>query len=181
MNSRLLILLLPLVIAPISISLGNVGESEAAVNERYGKSFGQIPTNTFGVVTGFIAGGYVVGVKLVDGVSEMEMFAKGDQSELPASEIDRLLKKNSPGEWKAELTGKPSWRRWRRDDGSAVALYDTVRHFLYIDSKNFYEVKGQQIEQQEWNFNHAPQSANPGLGIGPSAVPAATPSPSASP
>jgi len=139
--------------------LANVGESEAAVAERYGKSFGQIPTNTFGVVTGFVAGGYVVGVKFVDGTSEMEMFAKGDRSELPASEIDRLLKKNSAGEWKAELTGKPNWRRWRRDDGSAVALYDAVRHFLYINSKAFYEIKGQQVEQQEWK--HADQTQAP--------------------
>jgi len=134
----------------------NVGESEAAIAERYGKSFGQIPTSTFGVVTGFVAGGYVVGVKFVDGTSEMEMFAKGNQADMPASEIDRLLKKNSPGEWKAELTGKPNWRRWRREDGSAVALYDAVRHFLYINSKAFYEIKGQQVEQQEWKHpDHA--------------------------
>ena len=93
---------------------GNVGDSEAMIESRYGKNFGQVPTNTFGVVTGFIAGGYVIGVKFVDGVSEMEMFSKGNQADLAASEIDRLLKKNSPGEWKPELTGKPQWRRWVR-------------------------------------------------------------------
>ena len=157
----------------------NVGESEAAIEERYGKSFGQIPTNTFGVVSGFIAGGYVVGVKLVDGTSEMEMFSKGDRSDMPASEIDRLLKKNSPGEWKAELTGKPHWRRWRRDDGTAVALYDAARHFLYISSKNFYEIKGQQIEQQEWDLSDHAQPAKPGTGA--TAIPAITATPTASP
>lgn len=157
----------------------NVGESEAAVMERYGKSFGQIPTSTFGVVSGFIAGGYVVGVKLIDGTSEMEMFSKGDQSDMGASEIDRLLKKNSPGDWKAELTGKPHWRRWRRDDGSVVALYDAARHFLYITSKNFYELKGPQMEQQDFNYNHAPDAtkhgADAGSGEKPPASPTATP------
>lgn len=157
----------------------NVGEAEAAITERYGKSFGQIPTNTFGVINGFIAGGYVVGVKLVDGTSEMEMFSKGDKSEMPASEIDRLLQKNSPGDWKAELTGKPQWRRWRRDDGSAVALYDAVRHFLYISSKNFYEVKGQQMEQQEWKFDQGGPTARPGTAS--TATPITTPTPSPSP
>src|SRR3954463_11949256 len=147
-----------LLVGSMSVCHANVGESEAAIGERYGKSFGQIPTNTFGVVNGFVAGGYVVGVKLVDGTSEMEMFSKGDRSEMPASEIDRLLRKNSPGDWKAELTGKPHWRRWRRDDGTAVALYDVARHFLYINSKNFYEVKGVQIEQQEWNQNNLDSS-----------------------
>jgi hypothetical protein len=116
-------------------------------------------------------------VKFVDGTSEMEMFAKADHADIPASEISRLLNKNSPGEWKAELTGKPSWRRWRRDDGSAIALYDTVRHFLYINSKNFYEVKGQQIEQQDWKADHAPQTG--ATAIRPAV--SASPSPSAPP
>jgi len=166
-----------LMLAVTSPCFANVGESEAAIGERYGKSFGQIPTKTVGGLIGLVAGGYVVGVKFVDGVSEMEMFAKGDRSDMPASEIDRLLKKNSAGEWKAELTGKPNWRRWRRDDGSAVALYDAVRHFLYINSKNFYEVKGEQIEQQEWKHGENVQ----GPGPTPSTFPVLTSSPSASP
>ena len=175
----ILLAVLLLIAAGVVPCRANLGESEAAIEERYGKSFGQIPTSTFGVVNGFIAGGYVVGVKLVDGTSEMEMFSKGDRSEMPASEIDRLLRKNSPGDWKAEITGKPHWRRWRRDDGSAVALYDVARHFLYINSKSFYEVKGQQMEQQEWNLDdHAPPSRP---GVGASATPAITPSPTSSP
>jgi len=167
------------VFAAATTGYANVGEGEAAIADRYGKSFGQIPTATFGVITGFIAGGYVVGVKFVDGTSEMEMFSKGDKSDMAASEIDRLLKKNSPGEWKAELTGKPHWRRWRRDDGSAVALYDAVRHFLYVTSKNFYDLKGAQMEQQEWNFNNGQGSRAPGSG-GINAL-SGTPLPSASP
>lgn len=167
-----------LIITCLSPCLANVGETEPAVTERYGKSFGEIRTNTFGIVNGYIAGGYVVAVKFVDGVSEMEMFSKGDQSDMAASEIDRLLKKNSPGDWKAELTGKPHWRRWRRDDGTVVALYDAARHFLYVSSKNFYEIKGVQIEEQEWNQNNLPQPPRPGTG--PTAVPTLTPTPAAS-
>ena len=175
---KLCSLLLPALLVTTSC-FANIGETEGQVNDRYGKSFGQIPTKTFGVVTGYIAGGYVVGVKFVDGTSEMEMFAKADHADLPASEISRLMNKNSLGEWKAELTGKPQWRRWRRDDGSAVALYDAVRHFLYINSKNFYEVKGQQIEQQEWKADQAPQAG--GAQPRATASPAGTPSPSPSP
>ncbi|HJT80508.1 MAG TPA: hypothetical protein VJ719_04860 [Chthoniobacterales bacterium] len=164
-----------LILALVGICRANIGETEGQVNDRYGKSFGQIPTNTFGIVTGYIAGGYVVGVKFVDGTSEMEMFAKADHADIPASEISRLLNKNSPGEWRAELTGKAQWRRWRRDDGSAVALYDAVRHFLYINSKNFYEVKSQQIEQQEWKADQAPKSG--GGQPRSAASPATAPSP----
>ena len=174
---KLRITLLLVLIGCSSFCLANVGESEGAIADRYGKSFGQIPTSTFGVITGFVAGGYVVGVKFVDGISEMEMFSKGDQSDMPASEIDRLLKKNSPGEWKAEMTGKPHWRRWRRDDGSVVALYDVARHFLYINSKNFYEVKAQQIEQQEWSFGDQPAARRAPSVVSPSPVVSPTNSP----
>jgi hypothetical protein len=180
MNKRFLPLLMSLWIASLATSLGNVGDSEATVENSYGKSFGQIPTPTFGVMSGFVAGGYVIGVKFVDGASEMEMFSKGDQSEMPASEINRLLQKNSPGDWKAELTDKPRcWRRWRRDDGTAIALYNAASHFLYINSRNFYELKGQQMEQQECNFTNPPQL--PKTGGGATAIPAVTPSPAATP
>lgn len=173
LSSLLLVLLF---VAPC---FANVGETEGQVNDRYGKTFGQIPTKTFGIVTGYIAGGYVVGVKFVDGTSEMEMFAKADHADLPASEISRLLSRNSPGEWKAELTGKAQWRRWRRDDGSVVALYDAVRHFLYINSKNFYEVKGNQVEQQEWKAEQAPQAGGgqPRATPSPAVASSASPSP----
>jgi len=173
------LLLLLVFVTGISRCFANIGESEAAVEDRYGKSFGQVPTNTFGIVNGFIARGYVVGVKFVDGISEMEMFSKANQADLPASEIDKLLKSNSDGIWKAEQTGKPNWRRWRRDDGSVVALYDTVRHFLYINSKNFYEVKGQQVEEQEWNLSHQPQPRASQTAATP--APATSASPTASP
>jgi hypothetical protein len=166
-----------LALSMVEISLANIGETEGQVADRYGKSLGQIPTPTFGIITSFIAGGYVVGVKFVDGTSEMEMFAKADHADIPASELSRLLNKNSLGEWKAEPTGKAQWRRWRRDDGSAVALYDAVRHFLYINSKNFYEIKGQQMEQQEWKANTAPET----IGAPPRTTPFPGTAPSASP
>jgi hypothetical protein len=168
-----LLFLVSLSAIPVSLE-ANVGETPAQVENHYGKTIGDIPTSTFGVMSGFVASGYVVGVKFIDGVSEMEMFSKSNQSDMAASEIDKLLKANSDGTWKAELTGKANWRRWRRDDGSSVALYDAIRHFLYINSIKYYEAKGQQIELQEWNAKeHAPAQSL--------ASPASTASPAESP
>lgn len=76
----------------------------------------------------------------------MEMFPKSDQSEMTASEIEALLKANDAGEWKAEGTGKAKWRRWPTQAKALVALYDVGQHFLYINSKQFYENQGKRIE-----------------------------------
>jgi hypothetical protein len=118
-----------------------IGETEAQIAARYGESIGDIPTEAFGKVRGFMQPGYLVGVAFVDGLSDMEMFSKNDQSEMSASEIENFCKAQGAGVWKAEQTGKPDWKRWRRADGALVALYDATRHFLYINSKKFFDAK----------------------------------------
>lgn len=127
--------------ALIMTALARIGETEAQITARYGQSIGDIPTEAFGKVRGFMEPGYLVGVAFVDGLSDMEMFSKNDQSEMSASEIENFLKTNGAGDWKAEETGKPNWKRWRRDDNALVALYDTARHFLYINSKKFFDAQ----------------------------------------
>ena len=130
-----------LLAAVITTASARIGETEAQISARYGASVGDIPTETFGKVRGFMQSGYLVGVAFVNGVSDMEMFSKTDQSEMTAGEIENFLKANGAGEWKAEETGKPDWKRWRREDDALVALYDTTRHFLYINSKKFFDAQ----------------------------------------
>ena len=130
-----------IVFAFVITASARIGETEAQILARYGPSIGDIPTQTFGKVRGFMQVGHVVGVAFVNGVSEMEMFSKNNQSEITPAEIEKLLKSNGVGEWKAEETGKPNWKRWRREDGALVALYDTNRHFLYINSKKFFDAQ----------------------------------------
>src|SRR4051812_50115415 len=98
--------------ALIAPCLANIGENEANVGERYGKSFGEIPTNTFGVITGFVAGGYVVGGKIVDGTSEMEKFFKRDQTDMAATQKKPLLQKKKNRDWKTKTTGKNQLGGW---------------------------------------------------------------------
>ena len=141
--------LLLLFIALIRPARANIGETEAEIEARYGKPLGDIRTQGFGLMRGFASPEYVIGVKLIDGTCEMEMFSKKDQSEMSASEIERLLNENGGGHWKAEPTGKPTWRRWRRDDQEGVALYDVVRHYFYISSAKFYDDQLNKLETVE--------------------------------
>jgi hypothetical protein len=123
--------------------LARVGETEAQVMARYGQSIGDIPTETFGPVRGFALREYLVGVKFLNGTSAMEMVSRNDQAEIKPQEIDALLKKHGAEvEWKVDKFEKPDWKRWRTQDGSLVAVYDSKRHFLYVNSKEFYNEHG---------------------------------------
>ena len=123
--------------------LARVGETEAQVVARYGQSIGDIPTETFGPVRGFALREYVVGVKFLNGSSAMEMISRNDQAEITPHEIDALLKKHGADvEWKVDKFEKPDWKRWRTQDGSLVAVYDSKQHFLYVNSKEFYNEQG---------------------------------------
>lgn len=110
---------------------------------RYGQSIGDIPTETFGPVRGFALREYLVGVKFLNGTSAMEMVSRNDQAEIEPQEIDALLKKHGAEvAWKVDKFEKPDWKRWRNQDGSLVAVYDSKRHFLYVNSKEFYNEHG---------------------------------------
>ena len=123
--------------------LARIGETEAQVMARYGQSIGDIPTETFGPVRGFALREYLVGVKFLNGTSAMEMVSRNDQAEIKPQEIDALLKKHGADvEWKVDKFEKPDWKRWRTQDGSLVAVYDSKRHFLYVNSKEFYNEQG---------------------------------------
>jgi hypothetical protein len=123
--------------------LARIGETEAQVMARYGQSIGDIPTETFGPVRGFALREYLVGVKFLNGTSAMEMVSRNDQAEIKPQEIDALLKKHGADvEWKVDKFEKPDWKRWRTQDGSLVAVYDSKRHFLYVNSKAFYNEQG---------------------------------------
>jgi hypothetical protein len=123
--------------------LARIGETEAQVMARYGQSIGDIPTETFGPVRGFALREYLVGVKFLNGTSAMEMVARNDQAEITPQQIDALLKKHGADvEWKVDKFEKPDWKRWRTQDESLVAVYDSKRHFLYVNSKEFYNEQG---------------------------------------
>ena len=143
-------LLFALTLAPfISPTWARVGETEAQISARYGQSIGDIPTAAFGPVRGYMQPGFLVGVKIVDGMSAMEMISKNDQSEITAQEMEKFLKSHGgAGPWTDDHWDRPGWKRWRTADQSLVAVYDTKRHFLYINSRKFYEDQGRKLEKE---------------------------------
>ena len=146
MNGSKLAVALFVLAASGTSAWARIGESEAQIAARYGTSIGDIPTETFGPVRGYLIPGFIVGVKLVDGVSQMEMLAKTDKSEMSAIELAGLFKTHGADvQWNPDPFDRPNWRRWRTQDGSHVAVYDMRRHFLYINSRKFYEEMGRRL------------------------------------
>jgi hypothetical protein len=125
-----------------------IGETEPQITARYGQSIGDIPTESFGPTRGFALPGFVVGVKFVNGISAMEMIAKNDQAEFTPQEIEASLRKHGAEKpWKLDQFNEPDWKRWRTQDGLLVAVYDVKRHFLYVNSKRFYDEQDQRIDR----------------------------------
>jgi hypothetical protein len=97
-------------------------------------------------VRGFLMPGFIVAVKLVEGVSQMEMISKSDKSDMSAAELAGFLKAHGADtQWNPDPFDRPNWRRWRTPDGSFVAVYDMRRHFLYIHSRKYYEEQGRRL------------------------------------
>ena len=137
-------------VALTTIASARIGETETQITARYGKSIGDIPTEAFGPVRGYMMPGFLVGVKLADGVSAMEMISKNDQSEFSPPELEKFLKAHgAEGPWKADQWDRPGWKRWRTADQALVAVYDMKRHFLYINSGKFYEEQGRKLEREK--------------------------------
>lgn len=135
-------------VAFTTIVSARIGETETQITARYGQSIGDIPTEAFGPVRGYMMPGFLVGVKLVDSVSAMEMISKNDQSEISPPELEKFLKAHgADGPWKADQWDRPGWKRWRTADQALVAVYDMKRHFLYINSRKFYEEQGGKLER----------------------------------
>lgn len=137
-------------VALTAITSARIGESEAQLTTRYGKSIGDVPTQAFGTVRGFLSQRYLVGVAFVNGVSDMEMFSKADQSELTPQELEDFMKFHGEGiGWRPFLADQIGWKRWHRQDGAMVALYDVNRHFLYVCSQKFFAAQGKKLEAKE--------------------------------
>ena len=83
-----------------------IGENEAQIAARYGKTIGDIPTAAFGKVRGFMQPGYLVGVAFVDGVSDMEMFSKTDQSDITSSEMENHFQ----SQWRRRMERRGNWQ-----------------------------------------------------------------------
>src|SRR5437762_13731287 len=90
-------------------AFGRIGETEAEIEARYGKSMGVMSKANEPIQRGYLHAGLRIGVTFIDGKSVSEWFAKDDKSTLTDHEKELLLEANSNGLkwWKAPSSLTP--------------------------------------------------------------------------
>jgi hypothetical protein len=121
-----------------SPAFARLGETEAQIEARYSKPVLVLPDDGFVKSRAYVSGGLGIVVKFEGGLSQAEMFAKGDHSEFSQHEISVLLAANKGGyNWLGSPDGlNLGERAWCSTDKRSRVAYELKRQ-LFITSQPF--------------------------------------------
>ena len=123
-------------------SWSRIGENEKEIEARYGKAGKDLGTRGAIHEVGYMAGGYMILVDFVNGISQREGFANPDTSALSADAIRQILALSAAEgtKWEqAPAIGED--RSWRRSDSKAIAIFPALGKFLFIQDVSFVQPK----------------------------------------
>ena len=143
--------ILPIVFAilvSVSLAQANVGENQAAIEKRYGKSSSERVLDDHQIHRTYSSKGLKIIVIFLDGVSQAETYGKENNSQLSESEITALLDKNSRGEkWIEAKHPDLSEKMWKLGDEVMVAGYNETDKKLYLFTRAMTEHNKKQKAQ----------------------------------
>ena len=129
-------------LALAATGFGRIGDDEKQIETRYGKAGKDLGTHGEVHEIGYLAGGFMILVDFVNGISQREGFANPDTSALSADAIKQILSMSAAEgtKWdEAPAIGED--RSWRRSDGKAVAIFPLQGKFLFVQDVNFVQPK----------------------------------------
>src|SRR6266702_3036609 len=129
-------------IALAATGFGRIGEDEKEIEARYGEAGKDLGTHGEIHEVGYMAGGYMILVDFVNGISKREGFANPDTSALSADAIKQILAMSSADgtNWHEEQAVGED-RSWRCSDNSAIAIFPAQGNFLFVQDVNFVQPK----------------------------------------
>jgi len=131
-----------LLLAFATTGFGRIGEDEKQIEARYGPPGKDLGNHGIVHEVGYVAGGFMVLVDFVNGISQREGFANPDTSPLSAEAIVAILKVSAAEGTKWQETTAPSGdRSWSRTDNRAVAVFPAQGKFLFVQDVNFVQPK----------------------------------------
>jgi hypothetical protein len=121
---------------------GRIGDDEKRIASVYGEPGKDLGARGNIHQVGYMAGGFMILVSFVNGVSQRESFGKPDTSALSADDIQKILAFNAPEgtKWQ-EGAAEPGDKAWTRSDNKAIALLPASGKFLSIKDANFVQPK----------------------------------------
>jgi hypothetical protein len=149
--SRLIFVIILLIISGRS-GFARIGETEVQVENRYGKAISKLADDGTVKSRGYSSGGFLIVVEFEKGVSQMEIFAKPDRSELSQTEITILLEANKDGfNWlghpEEAFGGHRSW--CSTDKRSRIAYYDEDIPNLVISTMDYVDRRTERRKMKE--------------------------------
>jgi hypothetical protein len=123
-------------------SFGKIGDDEKQIASVYGQPGKDLGTRGNIHQVGYMAGGFMILVSFVNGVSLRESFGKPDSSALSSDDIQKILAFNAPEgtKWN-ETPAEGGDKAWTRSDNRAIALFPFSGKFLSIQDANFVQPK----------------------------------------
>lgn len=119
-----------------------VGDDEKKIETRYGKPGKDFGTHGEVHSYGYSAGGFVIVVDFLKGVSTREAFANPDTSPLTPEAIQQILYVNgTEGTKWEEKPGEGGDKNWLRSDNKAVAIFPAQGKFLFVQDVDFVQPK----------------------------------------
>ena len=117
---------------------GAIGDDEKKIEARYGQPGKDLGTHGEVHSVGYAAGGFVIVVDFVKGISQREAFANPDTSALTPEAIQKILYVcGTEGTKWDEKPGEAGEKNWLRSDNKAVAILPTPGKFLYVQDVTF--------------------------------------------
>ena len=142
MQMRTITLTLLAAIGATTSAFARIGEDEKQIEARYGKAGKDLGTHGEVHEVGYAAGGFMVLVDFVSGISQREGFANPDTSALTAGAIQQILAMSAAeGTRWQEGAVKDGDRVWNRSDNKAVAVFPSQGKFLFVQDVNFVQPK----------------------------------------
>jgi hypothetical protein len=125
-------------ISTAAIGFGAIGDDEKQIEARYGKPGKDLGNHGNVHEVGYMAGGFMILVDFVDGISRREGFVNPNTAPLTEQDIKAILTMSAP----EGLTWDPGdvkqeGRSWNRSDQKAIAILPTESKFLFVQDVNF--------------------------------------------
>ena len=131
-----------LLLAFATTGFGRIGEDEKQIEARYGPPGKDLGNHGIVHEVGYVAGGFMVLVDFVNGISQREGFTKPDMSPLSDQNIkDILAMSAADGTTWQEGQAKGGDKMWARSDKKVVAIFPTMGKFLFVQDVNFVQPK----------------------------------------